>query len=111
MQDFITYFLSHLPTPDEWVAYLLVNLVAYVAARNSVLRRERKAYAERAGYGNRTGAGRIKVHKGSHDRQKSIFAAGLQHRVAHKEFLRTLKKLTKIEAHASPDTHAAKNID
>jgi uncharacterized coiled-coil protein SlyX len=46
MQDFFTYFLSHLPTPDEWVAYLLVNLVAYGAARNSVLRRERKAYAE-----------------------------------------------------------------
>lgn len=39
-----------MPSKEEWVAFLLVNIVAYVAARNTVLRRERqlekKAYAE-----------------------------------------------------------------
>ena len=50
MHEFLTYFLSHMPSKEEWVAFLLVNIVAYVAARNTVLRRERqlekKAYTE-----------------------------------------------------------------
>lgn len=50
MRDFLTYFLSHMPSHQEWIAFLLVNIVAYVAARNTVLRRERqadkKAYAQ-----------------------------------------------------------------
>lgn len=50
MHEFLTYFLSHMPSPEKWVAFLLVNIVAFVAARNTVLRRERqlekKAYAE-----------------------------------------------------------------
>jgi hypothetical protein len=50
MPEFLTYFLSHMPSRDEWVAFLLVNIVAYLAARNSVLRRERrtekKTYSE-----------------------------------------------------------------
>ena len=50
MLEFLTYFLSHMPSKEEWVAFLLVNIVAYVAARNTVLRRERqlekKAYTE-----------------------------------------------------------------
>ena len=52
MQEFITYFLNHMPSSDEWVAFLLVNVVAYLAALNAGLRRERrlkeKAYLERA---------------------------------------------------------------
>lgn len=51
MDDFLTYFLSHMPTNDQWVVFLLLNLVSYVAARNTVLRRERrieeKEFAER----------------------------------------------------------------
>jgi hypothetical protein len=39
MPEFLTYFLSHRPAKAEWVAFLLVNMVAYVAARNTVLRR------------------------------------------------------------------------
>ncbi|RZM23239.1 MAG: hypothetical protein EOO88_26805, partial [Pedobacter sp.] len=39
-----------MPSTDQWMAFLLVNIVAYVAARNTVLRRERqrekKAYTE-----------------------------------------------------------------
>lgn len=39
-----------MPSKEEWVAFLLVNIVAFVAARNTVLRRERqlekKAYTE-----------------------------------------------------------------
>ena len=50
MHEFLIYFLSHMPSPEKWVAFLMVNIVAYVAARNTVLRRERqlekKAYAE-----------------------------------------------------------------
>lgn len=51
MHEFLTYFLSHMPSPEKWVGFLLVNIVAYVAAKNTVLRRERqlekKAYAQR----------------------------------------------------------------
>ncbi len=43
MQEFLIYFLSHMPTNDQWLAFLLINLVAYVAAQNTVLRRERRA--------------------------------------------------------------------
>ena len=62
MHEFWTYFLSHMPSTDKWMAFLLVNIVAYVTARNTVLRREqqieKKAYieqlerleAERRGY-------------------------------------------------------------
>src|SRR5689334_17846989 len=50
MHEFLTYFLSHMPSPEKWVAFLMVNIVAYVAARNTVLRQQRqlekKAYAE-----------------------------------------------------------------
>lgn len=50
MHQFWTYFLNHMPSHDKWVAFLLVNIIAYVAARNTVLRRERqlekKAYTE-----------------------------------------------------------------
>lgn len=50
MHQFWTYFLNHMPSHDKWVAFLLVNIIAYVAARNTVLRRERqlekKAYIE-----------------------------------------------------------------
>lgn len=50
MHEFLTYFLSHMPSSEKWVAFLLVNIVAYVAARNTVLRRERqlekKTYAQ-----------------------------------------------------------------
>ena len=39
-----------MPSPEKWVAFLLVNLVAFVAAKNTVLRRERqlerKVYTE-----------------------------------------------------------------
>lgn len=50
MHEFLTYLLSHMPSHEEWVAFLSVNIVAYVAAKNTVLRRERrvekKAYTE-----------------------------------------------------------------
>lgn len=50
MHEFLTYFLSHMPSQEKWVAFLLVNIVAYVTARNTVLRQQRrvekKAYAE-----------------------------------------------------------------
>ena len=50
MHEFLIYFLSYMPSPEKWVAFLMVNIVAYVAARNTVLRqqrqREKKAYAE-----------------------------------------------------------------
>ena len=50
MHEFWIYFLSHMPSTDQWMAFLLVNIVAYVAARNTVLRREqqieKKAYAQ-----------------------------------------------------------------
>ena len=53
MHEFLTYFLSHMPSCEEWLAFLLVNIVAYLAARNSVLRRERQAekktYSEQIG--------------------------------------------------------------
>jgi hypothetical protein len=42
-QEFLTYFLSHMPSNEQWLAFLLVNLVAYVAAQNTVLRQERRA--------------------------------------------------------------------
>ena len=42
MHEFLTYFLSHMPSPEKWVAFLLVNIVAYVATMNTVLRRERR---------------------------------------------------------------------
>lgn len=29
MHDFLIYFLSHRPSKEEWVAFLLVNIVAY----------------------------------------------------------------------------------
>ncbi|RYF76495.1 MAG: hypothetical protein EOO39_05510 [Cytophagaceae bacterium] len=43
MQEFLTYFLSHMPSNEQWLAFLLVNLFAYAAAQNTVLRRERRA--------------------------------------------------------------------
>ena len=42
MHEFVTYFLNHMPSKEEWVAFLLVNIVAYVAARNTVLRQQRQ---------------------------------------------------------------------
>lgn len=42
MHEFLTYFLSHMPSHEQWMAFLLMNIVAYVAARNAVLRRERR---------------------------------------------------------------------
>jgi hypothetical protein len=42
MHEFLTYFLSHIPAYDNWVAFLLVNTVAYLAARNTVVRQQRQ---------------------------------------------------------------------
>ncbi|RZM21874.1 MAG: hypothetical protein EOO88_31150 [Pedobacter sp.] len=42
MQEFLDYFLSHMPISGQWVTFFLVNLVAYLAARNTVHRRERR---------------------------------------------------------------------
>ena len=50
MHEFLTYFLSHMPSHDKWVAFLLVPIVAYLAARNTALRQgqqiEKKTFAE-----------------------------------------------------------------
>ena len=37
MHEFLTYFLSHMPSRDKWVDFLVENSVACVATRNSVL--------------------------------------------------------------------------
>lgn len=50
MQEFLAYFLRHMPTSDQWVSFLLVSLVAYLAARNTVHRRERRVEEEAFDY-------------------------------------------------------------
>ncbi|GAB3050500.1 hypothetical protein [Spirosoma pulveris] len=46
MNEFLIYFLDHMPTADQWMAFLFVNLFAYMAARNTVLRRQQRVLAD-----------------------------------------------------------------
>ncbi len=42
MTDFLTNLLHTMPSAEEWLLFLMTNGLAYVAARNTVLRRARR---------------------------------------------------------------------
>lgn len=42
MTDFLTNLLHTMPSAEQWLLFLMTNWLAYLAARNTVLRRERR---------------------------------------------------------------------
>ncbi len=53
MNDLLTQFLHPMPTIEEWLLFVMSSLFSFVAAHNTVLRRERRQEQRQLAYERR----------------------------------------------------------